>query len=561
MSDWLQKSTARRTLQSGLLVIGYILVAFFVLYLVDTVSTLTLNGAGWCLLLFLTIIWLVQWIVHLYLFSRFSSEDGEKVMMSKGQWGLSFLPSVVLLLAIVIVYAALHDVEFFAVSASNFMLAFFIWIFVIAALGILTIVISLALPKRPRAREVVMKVVGADDPDVAAALGSYPHDGAANPASRRPAPAGGAGLTQQEVVFPDLVAVDEQYRAEPYVPAESADVSLSQLCVGFNRYLETKGMFYAMETIRSFVAGMACSHLLILEGLSGMGKTSLPRYFAEYIGANVNFTSVQSSWRDRSDVLGYYNDFVGQFKETPFLRALYRANYETKDVNLLVLDEMNLSRVEYYFADFLSVLELDESQWKIELMPVSTGGTLPARLRDCSIAIPTNVWFVGTANKDDSTYAITDKVYDRAIVIDFVRRKEDGSFKGEIQPLHLGSDRIAELFASAASNEEYRLSAVDFEKFKKLADFMYDIFDVSFGNRILNQIVKFVPVYVACGGTAAKALDLMFSRKVMRKLEGRFDDEMKDNLDKLEKLVLNMFGKKEFSETLEVIARLKRKML
>ena len=94
-----------------------------------------------------------------------------------------------------------------------------------------------------------------------------------------------------------------------------------------------------------------------------------------------------------------------------------------------------------------------------------------------------------------------------------------------------------------------------------LADFMYDIFDVSFGNRILNQIVKFVPVYVACGGTAAKALDLMFSRKVMRKLEGRFDDEMKDNLDKLEKLVLNMFGKKEFSETLEVIARLKRKML
>lgn len=559
MNELLQKNTTRKTLQTGLLVLAYILVAFFVLFLVNRLSDLSLNGAGWCLLLFLAVVWLVQWLVHLFMFNRHSSEDGEKIVMTKVQWACSFLPTEVLLLLIVILYASMNgSVTFFTVSASNFLLAFFIVLFIIAVLGILTIVVSQVLPKSTRPKEVAMKVVAADDPAVAEALGAYARS--ENAASRPASQAGGMAPVQQELVFPDLVSMDEGYRAEPYVPAISAEVTLSQLCVGFNRYLESKGMYYAMETVRSFVSGMACSRLLILEGLSGMGKTSLPRYFAEYTGSNVNFTSVQSSWRDRSDVLGYYNDFVGQFKETPFLRALYKANYETDNINLLVLDEMNLSRVEYYFADFLSVLELDESQWKIELMPVSTGGTLPARLRDCSIAIPNNVWFVGTANKDDSTYAITDKVYDRAIVIDFVRRKEEGSFKGEVMPLHLGSDRLAALFAAAAASEENRLSEADLEKFRKLADFMYDVFDVSFGNRILNQIIRFVPVYVACGGTAAKALDLMFSRKVMRKLDGRFDDEMGDNLDKLEKLVLNMFGRKDFSETLEVIARLKRKM-
>ena len=57
---------------------------------------------------------------------------------------------------------------------------------------------------------------------------------------------------------------------------------------------------------------------------------------------------MQASWKDRSDVFGYYNDFVGKFKETPFLRALYEANYQTDEIHLMVLDEMNLSRIEYY---------------------------------------------------------------------------------------------------------------------------------------------------------------------------------------------------------------------
>lgn len=106
----------------------------------------------------------------------------------------------------------------------------------------------------------------------------------------------------------------------------------------------------------------------------------------------------------------------------------------------------------------------------------------------------------------------------------------------------------------------YALTRADMERFSVLTQFVLDAFDVNFGNRILNQIIKFVPVYVACGGTAAKALDLMFARKILRKLDGRFDDSIKGNLVKLEKLILQQFNKTDFSSTLETIARLKRKL-
>ena len=79
------------------------------------------------------------------------------------------------------------------------------------------------------------------------------------------------------------------------------------------------------------------------------------------------------------------------------------------------------------------------------------------------------------------------------------------------------------------------------------------------GNRLMQQLAKFVPVYVACGGTAEKALDLLVSRKVLRRLEGRFGEDLRENLEKLEKLVLGLYGRKDFSETLEVITKLKRK--
>mgnify|MGYP002581647405 CR=1 FL=1 len=124
-----------------------------------------------------------------------------------------------------------------------------------------------------------------------------------------------------------------------------------------------------------------------------------------------------------------------------------------------------------------------------------------------------------------------------------------------------GQNDSQQLFDEATSSGDFGLSKEEFERFNKLSDFMLDRFDINFGNRIYNQIMKFVPVYVACGGTAAKALDIMFSRKILRKMEGRFDDGLKTDITALETLINELYGKETFSLTLDAVNKLKRKLI
>ena len=544
------KKITRKTLENALKSLIFIGVGCFILFMADVFGLCDVTWQGWSLIALLCAVAVLQWAAVAVALHIRSDEIGEKTQMDVGRWLLTFLPSFVGLLLIIILYSSLSGkAEFFTVNAGSVLLSL---VMVLIGTGICYLLdfAYISATKKNQIHTTTVKIVKKEKKEKKRAKQEEtPRDQKKDK------------KTQEGTVFPDLSAMDREYRLAPYVQKPSASVTLRELCDGFNAYLEGNEMYYTADTIRCFVSGLACSHFMILEGLSGTGKTSLPKYFAEYTGANVCFTSVQASWKDRSDVLGYYNDFVGSFKETPFLRALYRSSYETGEINLMVLDEMNLSRIEYYFADFLSVLELDDDQWKIELMPMSTGGELPEKLVDgCSVFIPQNVWFIGTANRDDSTFTVTDKVYDRAVIIDFSQRNEAHALKRTVPPIHLGSEKLMALYAEAMNNPNYNLSRDDYDRFSVLSKFVLEAFDINFGNRILNQIVRFVPVDVACGGTAAKALDLMFARKVLRKLEGKYDDTIKPNLVKLEKLVLQQYDKNEFSATLEAIAKLKRKL-
>ena len=185
--------------------------------------------------------------------------------------------------------------------------------------------------------------------------------------------------------------------------------------------------YYDEHTIRSFMASLAASRLIILQGVSGTGKTSLPEYFAHAVQGKCQRIEVQSSWRDKPDLLGFYNSFFRSFNESAFSRALYEAstNRWRNRPYFIVLDEMNLSRIEYYFADLLSVMEGTPNTWQVELLNQAPS-QLPKRLQSQNgavmLPIPQNVWFIGTANTDESTYEITRKVYDRAQVLQFDER-------------------------------------------------------------------------------------------------------------------------------------------
>lgn len=225
-----------------------------------------------------------------------------------------------------------------------------------------------------------------------------------------------------------------------------------------------------------------------------------------------------------------------------------------------VLDEMNISRVEYYFADFLSVLEYPKELWKLKIMQLPYGFVPPAKLEDGFITIPENSYFVGTANKDDSTFTITDKVYDRAITIDFDDRNIPFEVKEEVSKIHISKTHLQHLYQEALNNPSYQMTKGDYDKFQTVCDFIYDKFDITFGNRILNQIAKLVPVFVASGGTKEDAIDFIVSRKIISKIEGRFEEYVKGALKDLLTLITKTYGIDVLYRSEKVIQSLIRRL-
>ena len=368
-------------------------------------------------------------------------------------------------------------------------------------------------------------------------------------------------LDDREKVFPALHKMDIKYGGYSIDRVESDNISLEELATRFRNYLaKEEKLYFDIDTIRVFISGFAASHFMILEGLSGTGKSSLPRYFSKFINANLLFMPVQTTWRDKSSILGYFNDFSKTYSETDFLLNLYHANYNPDQIHIFVLDEMNISRVEYYFADLLSVLEYPKDEWKLRLMQLPYNFIPPAKLDDGFIRIPDNSYFVGTANKDDSTFSITDKVYDRAITIDFNFRNEAFETDGEYRPIKLSKTHLHNLYEDAKNIKENHMTQEDYDKLKVVTDFIYEQFDVTFGNRILNQIDVLVPIFIASGGKKEVILDFLLTRKVLVKIEGRFEEYVKNALKQLLTLLNKTYGKGVFKHSEKAINNMIRRL-
>ncbi|MBU1145056.1 MAG: hypothetical protein KJ971_04280 [Firmicutes bacterium] len=359
--------------------------------------------------------------------------------------------------------------------------------------------------------------------------------------------------------FVKLIQVDKEYAGKDtqIYMVESDYITLPELVTRFVNFSASQlKLYYTPKMISLFFAGMASSKVIILEGISGTGKTSLPYSMAKFFDNNAAIISVQPSWRDRAEIIGYLNEFTKRFNETDFLRALYESIYR-KDVSLIVLDEMNLARIEYYFAEFLSIMEMpDQSEWKIDLVPDSKPND-PLKVINGKITVPPNVWFVGTANKDDSTFTITDKVYDRAIALEF---ESKGVFfqAPETEPVHMSNSYLQELFDEAFY--KYPVSTELLDKFLILDKYVQSNFKIAFGNRIMVQLHKFIPVYVACGGAEEAGLDYIFANKVLRKFESLNLAFLRDELDTLVQQINKIFGKNNFEESVKYIRNLQKQI-
>ncbi|MBP5207888.1 MAG: hypothetical protein J6330_05480 [Clostridia bacterium] len=317
--------------------------------------------------------------------------------------------------------------------------------------------------------------------------------------------------------FSRLCALDEQ-RKKAGRPHFDDNVSLAGLCEKFRDFAASEmGLYYEESVIRAFVSSLAVSRLVIMQGISGTGKTSLSYAFGKFLRHEASIVPVQPSWKDKTDMLGYYNEFTGNFTETELLCRLYEAN-DSDAVFITVLDEMNIARVEYYFAEFLSVLELPELESrKIEVIS-DTADNDPELFDNGRLTVPDNVWFVGTANNDDSTLSISDKVYDRAMVIELQSRAKPFSAP-HTEPVSISASYLSGLFTKA--EDEFPMSEEMKTKIERIDAYLTSRLQITFGNRIMTQTMKFVPVFRACGGTEEQAVDLILSKKVLRKLEAQ----------------------------------------
>ena len=352
--------------------------------------------------------------------------------------------------------------------------------------------------------------------------------------------------------FPKLTLVDEKYAALT-PPEYDNEISLQEFAEGYRRYAASQmKLYYTPEIVRRFVAGMAASKLLILEGISGTGKTSLPYSFSRYLSNPSTIVSVQPSFRDRTDLLGYFNEFSKRFNETEFLRALYEANYRP-DPTLIVLDEMNLARIEYYFAEMLSVLEMpNKDEWVLDLVPTAWDGD-PVKMDGGKIHVADSTWFIGTANNDDSTFTITDKVYDRAMPIELNERAD--AFECEVQPhCNVTAEHLEYLFQKA--QVDYPISDELMDKMQKLDNYLITRFKLSFGNRIMKQLYDFIPVYVACGGTELGGMDYIVARKVLKKFESMNVTFVRDEITGLITYIDKLFGKAEMQDSKAYLRRI-----
>jgi hypothetical protein len=203
----------------------------------------------------------------------------------------------------------------------------------------------------------------------------------------------------------------------------------------------------------------------------------------------------------------------------------------------------------------LSILEMhDTKEWQIEVVQ-SSWKTDPKNLKGGKLQIPPNVWYIGTINNDDSTFMVTDKVYDRAMPIDI---NEKGiAFEPEpTEALDVNYSYLNEVFERAMV--ENAMSEETLAKIEEMDDYTIKHFRVAFGNRIVKHMKKFVPVYVACGGDETEAVDYFMAKKVLRKFESLNLSLIRDEIEPYIEFLDKLFGKGAMKECTEFLLRLKK---
>lgn len=320
-------------------------------------------------------------------------------------------------------------------------------------------------------------------------------------------------------------------------PIEGASDSLKKI----QALMESEGYVISVAELANFFLAMAVSPLVILSGISGTGKSLLPRKFAKRTGAMFHAIPVQPQWESNSDLFGYVPTLAtAKYVKGALIDGLLGARNNPGKLVIALLDEMNLAPVEHYFSDFLSVAEtryregtsIVTDPLPIEL-PMIVDGVADEQANLRGIRLPPNLRVVGTANMDETTHTFSPKVLDRAFTIEFddpdLTSFASGGATSADTFEALGKFVIAE--TNAISVQESRESSQDL--FDHVAGMLAEIQEIlspagiKFGYRTRDAILMYLHFWRECAlgdiMTGSAALDFCILQKVLPKISGSGD--------------------------------------
>lgn len=329
-----------------------------------------------------------------------------------------------------------------------------------------------------------------------------------------------ANLPNREIMEKDLKDITNVYREALEVsPVIVKDFFNHEL---FNTALASANLVFSPELVSRYIASLLSKRFVILTGLSGSGKTQLAKSFAQWMSMDKDqycIVPVGADWTNRDPLLGYPNGLNSReyvLPETGVLQLLIHARKTPELPHFLVLDEMNLSHVERYFADFLSVMESDET---ILLQNEEKSG-VPDR-----IGLPKNVFITGTVNIDETTYMFSPKVLDRANVIEF--RIESSEMETFLQS-PVGATPIANTGKTMGQSFlEMTGQTINAKTMPQVAEVLLKFFNqlqqvgTEFGYRTAAEIHRLMHFLEGLGITDAdKKIDIAVMQKLLPKLHG-----------------------------------------
>lgn len=333
----------------------------------------------------------------------------------------------------------------------------------------------------------------------------------------------------------DLELTELARQLGPGLPKPNTDLSV--ICDQFTSALLGSNIRFGArhdEIVRSFVVSLATKRFVILTGLSGSGKTQLAVRFGEWLGEGHScVVAARPDWTGSEALFGY-EDALQEPDENgrrPWhvpeaLAFMLQAVRDPENPYLLVLDEMNLAHVERYFADVLSGMESEQPVLP-NLRAEDDGRWRVAPDAQERIAIPENLFVVGTVNVDETTYMFSPKVLDRANTIEFRVNSDDLTEVARRPiPIEPGAPELVRGFLVIATDDDWHLTqtAVDLAQFtgylRKLHRVLADS-HVQFGHRVVYEANRFAALLAAAGvSDIAAALDLQVLQKVLPRVHG-----------------------------------------